>query len=372
MSKRAREENEMRVEKHDGGFSGPLVMFPTFPHNETFEESREIQINATPVDEAAEVYTFIHHNQSYGVIKTEDAIISAKMKFKTTGNGNAPAADQIIAPIAFPLRLGWKSKEVYVNNELIHPTSTHESELVYVNHLLTEVPSGYKDSQAICMGYHDTPGQFDDRTRIDDVTEDTCVNIGAGKHGTAFNNGAENLVIDKFDVLGHNKRYVPSSFEIKIVLTRLEKTKAIFGTKGPAGPVHMCMNELQIRIPVFKPVQQLSEAINEVMIQKGDECKYYVTTHRYVPTPIAAGAQRVQVNDIFNGARPTRCITYVKTQARYNGSHELNTNLLAFPDINHFAIKINEAVIPPVIRNSKEAYFSLRQILDCRYSENAF
>jgi hypothetical protein len=33
-------------------------MFPTFPHNATFEESHEIQINATPIEAAAEVYTF--------------------------------------------------------------------------------------------------------------------------------------------------------------------------------------------------------------------------------------------------------------------------------------------------------------------------
>ena len=75
MSKRAREENEMRVEKHDSGFLGPLSMFATFPHNATFDESRKILINATPVDPHAEVYTFIHHSQPYGVMKTEDAII---------------------------------------------------------------------------------------------------------------------------------------------------------------------------------------------------------------------------------------------------------------------------------------------------------
>lgn len=247
---------------------------------------------------------------------------------------------------------------MYVNNDLIQPVTTHESELSYVNHLLSKVPSGYKDSQAICMGYHDTPGKFDSRVRIDAITEATCVNKGAGKRGTAFDNGAENLVIDKFDTFGHNRHYVPSSFEVKIVLTRLEKVKYIFGTTAHAVAVRMEINELQIRIPVFKPVQQLSEAINEAMIQKGDECKYYITTYRYVATPVATSAQHVQVNDIFTGSRPHRVITYVKSQARYNGAHQLNPNLMAFPAVNHYAIKINEAIIPPVIRNSKEAYVS--------------
>ena len=42
MSKRTRDQMESRdelVEKHDGTFAGPLAMFPSFPHNITFEES---------------------------------------------------------------------------------------------------------------------------------------------------------------------------------------------------------------------------------------------------------------------------------------------------------------------------------------------
>jgi hypothetical protein len=56
------------------------MMFPTFPHNITFEESRELKINATPVDEDAETYTFIHNRQEYGVMVTEDATISATLQ----------------------------------------------------------------------------------------------------------------------------------------------------------------------------------------------------------------------------------------------------------------------------------------------------
>jgi hypothetical protein len=56
------------------------MMFPTFPHNITFEESRELKINATPVDEDVETYTFIHNHQEYGVMVTEDATISAALQ----------------------------------------------------------------------------------------------------------------------------------------------------------------------------------------------------------------------------------------------------------------------------------------------------
>ncbi|CAB4025872.1 Hypothetical predicted protein [Paramuricea clavata] len=373
MSKRAREENELRVEKHDSGFMGPLAMFATFPHNATFEESREVKINASPVNADADVYTFVHHNQPYGILRTEDATIRAKMRFRNVAGPHAvPAAGQIIAPLPLPLRLGWKSKEVHVNGDLIQPITAYESELNYVNYLLTRVPSGYNGFEKVCLGYLDTPGHMDDRTRIDSYTEATCVNKGAGRRGTLFDNGAENYVIDDIDLLGHNRRYLPSSMEIKVVLTRLEKVKYIFGTTADAQAAKMELHDLHVHIPVFKPVAQLAEAINESMIQKSEECKFYTTNYRYVAKPMAAGAQRVQWNDMFNGARPARTIVYVKTQARYNGAHQLNPNLMAFPDINQFAIKINEAIVPPEIHNSQEAYVELRRVLDRRYSEMPF
>ncbi|CAB3977068.1 Hypothetical predicted protein [Paramuricea clavata] len=45
---------------------------------------------------------------------------------------------------------------------------------------------------------------------------------------------------------------------------------------------------------------------------------------------------------------------------------------IAFPEIDNFTVCINEAEIPPVYHNSQEAYMSLRQILDLRYSEMPF
>jgi hypothetical protein len=103
-------EEEGRVEKHDGAFAGPLMMFATFPHNITFEESRELKINATPVDKDAETYTFIHNHQEYGVMVTEDATISAALQLVVAANGANLANTQRIAPIMKPLVFGWKTK----------------------------------------------------------------------------------------------------------------------------------------------------------------------------------------------------------------------------------------------------------------------
>jgi hypothetical protein len=34
-------------------------------------------------------------------------------------------------------------------------------------------------------------------------------------------------------------------------------------------------------------------AINTAMIQKGEEAKYYVRHHRYVPIPVLAGTRKI-------------------------------------------------------------------------------
>jgi hypothetical protein len=159
---------------------------------------------------------------------------------------------------------------------------------------------------------------------------------------------------------------------VKVVLHRLEKSKSLLGVQAHAVAAKLLIKNLKLTIPILKPVTQLSEAINELMIQRADECKYYVTTYRYVAKPLAVGAQYVHHSDIFNGGRPTRLICYQKSQLRYNGAHELNTNRLIFPDINYFQVKINESNIPPLITTAKESYMNLVRVLDHRHSEMPF
>ena len=373
MGKRTRGEMESEdelIEKHDGVFAGPLMMFPTFPHNITFEESRELTIQANPTDDDAETYTFIHNRQEFGILRTEDATISANIQLVTAATGANLANTQVIGLMLKPLVLGWKTKEVYVNNDVINPTSTHESELQYINYLLTQSPTGTKDKEGLCLGYRDTQANFDDHTGFNNGTN--VVNPGGEKRAIPFRLSIERECRDHLDILGHNRRFVPTSYDVKIVLHRLEKTKFLHGTAPHCAAAKILFKDLKLTIPMMKPVTQLSEAINELMIQRADECKYYVTNYRYVAKPLAIGAQYVHHTDIFNGSRPTRVICYQKSQARYNGDHTLNTNRLIFPDINYFQVKINEASIPPLLTTAQEAYINLVRVLDHRHSEMPF
>jgi hypothetical protein len=187
MSKRshsAMESGDELVEKHDGAFAGPLAMFPSFPHNITFEESRELILQANPSDDDAESYTFIHNRQEYGIMKTEDATISATLQLVVAATGGDLANTRRTAPILKPLVFGWKTKEVYVNNDLINATSTHESELQYINYLFTQTPTGTRDKEGLCLGHRVTGGHFDDTTGFHNNT--AVVNLGGRKEQMAL------------------------------------------------------------------------------------------------------------------------------------------------------------------------------------------
>ncbi|CAB4004476.1 Hypothetical predicted protein [Paramuricea clavata] len=306
-----RQEEAEPIEEHDSGFVGPMTLFATFPHNDTFAETRTLKLLPNPTTQTAEIYTFMHNRQDYGVINMEDAKLSAKLRIVTTATANAPAATINACVNMAPLRYGWKTKAVYLNNQLITPQSSKENELEFTHDFLTTVPSEYLDDAAIHLMIRDTPGHMDVVTNLHHSTNATGnTNIGARWRYVAINRAVVHQCIDKLDLLGRVKWYVPTSFDIKVVLTRLEKTKVIYGTAAECALLDLRMGDLKLTMPILKPNAQLSGAINDLMIQKGEECRYYKITHR-----------------------------------------------------------INEAEVPPVITNASEAYINLRQSLDRRHSE---
>ncbi|CAB3978334.1 Hypothetical predicted protein [Paramuricea clavata] len=371
MAKRARMQEAEPIEEHDSGFVGPMTLFDNFPHNDTFVEQRTLELLPNPPTENAEIYTFMHNRQDYGVIDMTDAKLSAKLRITNVAAPHAaPAADRNIAVNQAPLRYGWKTKAVYLNNQLITPQSSKENELEFTHDFLTIVPSEYIDDKSITLMIRDTASHADVITNLHHDTDATGnTNLGARERYLLINEAVVHNCIDKIDVLGRVRRYVPTSFDFKVVLTRLEKSKVLYGTAAQCALVELRMGSLKLTIPILKPNAQLSSAINQLMIQKGEECRYYKTTHRYIAIPVPIGSRHIQHKDLFNGARPTRLITKIISQTRYNGSYILAPYKAQFPNITRFSVSINEAEIPPIITNSAEAYISLRQSLDRRFSE---
>jgi hypothetical protein len=371
MSKRAHVDDEP-VEVHDTGFTSPMAMFPTYPYNDTFVDSRTFKINAGPIaNPDAEEYTFNHHPNDYGVMDLQKAKIAGTIHLTDAANADL-ANTQIVTLGLLPLRLSWKSREILLNNQRINSLSSQENEIAFLDHLTREVKTMYIPEEKITGCIHNTPGVSDSIVHLNDNTEATQVNKGAGKRYVLCNQADTLACYDTINLMGDNKRYVLSSFELKVRLARLEKNKTLFGNAGHCGAAKIRYHDLKLIIPAYKPKAQLMAAINTAMIQKGEEARYYVRHHRYVPFAILAGTRKIIKNDIFNGARPTRVYAYIRTQLRYNGAHTLNPNRMIFPNLEFLGIKINEAFVEPTIENSREAYINLRRVLNRSHDEMPF
>jgi hypothetical protein len=372
MAKRTHAIDDEPVELHDSGFSPPMAMFPTFPFNDTFLESRKMKLVAGPTaNPDAEEYTFIHAPNDYGVMDLQNAKIKASISLVTIAGNAALANDQVVCLNQSPLKMCWKSREVLLNNQRINSLSSQENEIAFLDHLTREVPTGYTPEENITGCIHNTPQVSDSRAHLLAVHAGQ-VNKGAVKRYALCNQNTQLDCYDSINIMGDNKRYVLSSFEIKIRLTRLEKVKTLFGDDAHCALAKIRYNDIEITIPAYKPKMQLMTAINTAMIQKGEEVKYYVRHHRYVPIPVLAGTRKIIKNDIFTGARPTRVYVYMRTQARYNGGYELNPNRMIFPHLEFIGIKINEAFVEPTIENSREAYINLRRVLNRSHDEMPF
>ena len=288
MSKRARTDGpDEPIEVHDSGFMSPMVMFPTFPHNDTFINNRVVEVRATPVSTTAEVYTLIHHKQEYGILNLEDAKLAAKISLKSP-TGAALANDREVTLNFRPLQTFWKTKEVLINNYSINTVTSQENELSYVKHLLDEVPSGYNPGSSINLCIHDTAGVFDSVDNLHDGLAGV-ENWGGRARYLQCNRATPLECYDSIDLTGDHKRFVVSSFELKVRLTRIEKNKMLLGNAAHCGAAQVHIEDLRMIIPTMKPRLQLTQAMNHAMIQNGEECKYYVRSWRYVPHTVVAG-----------------------------------------------------------------------------------
>ena len=337
MSKRAHVDDEP-VEVHDSGFMSPMAMFPTFPYNDTFVDSRTFKINAGPIaNPDAEEYTFSHAPNDYGVMDLQKAKITGRVHLVDAANADL-ANTQFVTLGLLPLRLSWKSREILLNNQRINSLSSQENEIAFLDHLTREVQTMYKPEEKITGCIHNTPGVSDSIVQLTDPDNAGHVNKGAGKRYALCHEDTSLECYDTINVMGDNKRYVLSSFEFKVRLARLEKNKTLFGNAVHCAAAKIRYHDLKIIIPAYKPKAQLMGAINTAMIQKGEEARYYVRHHRYVPYPLLAGTRKIIKNDIFNGARPSRVYAYIRTQARYNGAHTLNPNRMIFPNLEFFGV----------------------------------
>ncbi len=168
-------------------------------------------------------------------------------------------------------------------------------------------------------------------------------------------------------------RYLPTNFEIKVTLRRAIRQKYLWGTAAHCALHRIELKNFKMTFPMYKPRKQLSEALNKLLVTDEKEIVYYTYQYRHVACPVAINTTRITENDIFNGSRPTRLITTLMTQARYNGDYTRSQFSLIFPTgLSYYAVRVNEAIIQPVVRDSREAYLHLRTLLNRENSEMPF
>ena len=90
--------------------------------------------------------------------------------------------------------------------------------------------------------------------------------------------------------------YIPSAFKTEIRLTRGKIDLVCMGTAHADltfAQAKIAIEDLQIKIPVYKPKAQLTAALNTSFVKNSQE-KYYTTTFRTVTTTIGAGKRRMK------------------------------------------------------------------------------
>ncbi len=372
--KRSATQEGGETEKHDSAFLSPLEdFFTSAPYNNTFIDNRYAEIDATPVNTKSDTYKFYHRGHDYGVIKTSEARLSANVALTAKADDAAMDAAIVCAPAPLILRTMFSSKGVLINNAEVATQGNNEDTVSWIRHLLYEKPSGYLPGKEINWAIHDTPGKHDDRGHMDDGTNVT--NAGAYKRKGQGRAGPH--VLDIIDAPCFNEngsdRYLPTNFEIKITLRHAIPQKYLWGAADGCGDHQIELKNFKLTFPMFKPKKQLAEALNKLLVTQEQEIVYYTYQYRFVARPVAQGVSRITENDIFNGSRPTRLITTLMAQDRYNGSYTLNARRLIYPvGLSYYAVRVNEAIIPPIVRDSREAYLQIRTLLNRENSEMPF
>ena len=351
------------VEKHDVLFSQPLSIFLSKPYNTTFIESRQDEVWATPKDPYSDVYSFIRPGNVVGLLKTSDAKISCDMSIRNQQNGLV--ANSNIIPPSLPLRTLFKTKELKINESLVTPSGNSAYLASWIAFLTRETPTMYKDSPEVNLCYPDTAQHMD---AINGNNPQAVL-----RHGAVNNNTSH--IIDTIDCPGFDEGgsevYLPSAFKIELKLTRANKLTVMTGVAHAdltVADAKLMLNDLKITIPVFKPKDQLSTALNNMFIQHDKDAKYYTTVFRTVVSLVAGGRRKIRENDIFNGSVPVRLFILYSLQANYNGT--INTNCFNFPWHNYQNIDVSvNSVSVGTIKNQKEAYSQLRDVLNRKYSE---
>ena len=262
----------------------------------------------------------------------------------------------------------FKTKELKINESLITPSDNSVYISSWISFLTRETPNMYKDSHEVNMSYLDTAGHMN-AINVDNPN---------GRTRAAALNNANCDLVDYVDCAGFNEGvgevYIPSAFKLDLRLTKANQTTVCMGGNHaniPVADATLSLKDLKITIPIFKPKDQLTTALNKMFVDLDKNAKYYTTVFRTVISLVPAGRRKIRENDIFNGTVPVRLFMLYSLQNNYNGTYD--TNCLNFPWHHYTNINVSvDSVTGGTITNQKVAYSQLRDVHNRKYSEMPF
>ena len=265
------------------------------------------------------------------------------------------------------MRTLFKSKELKINDTLITPSTNDGHYQSYISALTRELPGGYEDSKEINLFYLDTAGEMN-----------TFVGNNVGSLARRNASRIDTVVYDIVDTTCFNESadiWVPSALKLEVKYVRAAKTTVLMGVNHANLRVQdakISLEDLKITIPVFKPREQLTSALNKMFVEANKEAKYYTTVFRTVNTIVPAGRRRIQENDVFNGALPVRMFLMFCPRANYNGTYA--TNCFDFPWHNYhdISVTVNSQLVGEAITSQQQAYKQLRRVLNREYDKMPF
>lgn len=373
-----RDEGKEIVDQKDVLFSTPLQIFKSKPYSDTFEEFREVTVHASPVNPLSDVYSFTRSANNVGLLKTSDALISANVSIRTAAGVICTANSGAMVPPCL-LRTIWGSKQVFVDDVLISSESSNGGIASYIKLLTRETSKMWTDSSDINLHALDTATARTTHNNITSTLDGTTTNVGGYSRVVALR-AANKPMIDRIDTILFNEAgmdvFLPSVFKLQLQFARELQNRYISGTTHadfPIAGLHVYLDDLKIKIPVYKPKAQLSLAINAMLVDKNEECRYYTTSFRTIAVPVTAGQRVHDQIDVFNGAVPTRAYVMYQAQANYNGTHA--TNMFTFQWTAGWPNKIEfsvNGVIYKTMMSSEECYMELRKVLNRKVGEMPF
>ena len=200
-----------------------------------------------------------------------------------------------------PLRTLFKSKELKINDTLITPSTNDGHYQSYISALTRELPDGYEDSKEINLFYLDTAGEMNNFAA---ANSNSLIRRTASRVNT--------VLYDIVDTTCFNESgdvWIPSALKLEVKYVRAGKANVLMGDNHADlrfVDARVSLEDLKITIPVFKPREQLTGALNKMFVEANKEAKYYTTVFRTVNTIVPAGRRKIQENDVFNGSLPVR------------------------------------------------------------------